>query len=251
MLLQPAILSKNSVLERTISGSEEHSYRLALAAGEYARLTVEQRGVDVAIRILDPAGEVVAEFDSEARRNGTEQVEIVAQEKPIDWQIRIRPRYPKLPAGRYEVRVQEIRDATARDRSAFEAQRLAFQAGLRMESGNYDEAMQLSSRSVEEAEKAFGPADARLCTFLERLGLTQRRKGQYAQGEQTFQRLLAIADKEAGRESQLAARAMRGLSELYINTGDYGKAETVIQEYYGRCRKVPWQRPSCHDWRIG
>jgi hypothetical protein len=40
---QPAILSKNNVLERTISGNEEHSYRLALAAGEYARLTVEQR----------------------------------------------------------------------------------------------------------------------------------------------------------------------------------------------------------------
>ena len=227
---QPAILSKNNVLERTISGSDEHSYRLALAAGEYARLTVEQRGVDIAIRILDPAGEVVAEFDSEARRNGTEQVEIVAPEKPIDWQIRIRPRYPKFPAGRYEVRVQEIRDATAGDRSAFEAQRLNFQAGQRIDAGNYDEALQLSSRSVEEAEKAFGPADARLCPFLDRLGLTQRRKGQYVQGEQTFQRLLALAEKEAGRESQLALRGIRGLSDLYINTGDYGKAEPLIQE---------------------
>jgi len=227
---QPAILSKNNILERTISGSEEHSYRVALAAGEYARLTVQQRGVDIAIQILDQAGEVVAEFDSEARRNGTEQVEIVAPEKPIDWQIRIRPRYPKFPAGRYEVRVQEIRDATAGDRSAFEAQRLNSQAGQRIDAGNYDEALQLSSRSVEEAEKAFGPADARLCPFLEQLGSTQRRKGQYLQGEQTFQRLLALAEKEAGRESQLALRGIRGLSDLYINTGDYGKAEPLIQE---------------------
>jgi CHAT domain-containing protein/Tfp pilus assembly protein PilF len=227
---QPAILTKNNLLERTISGSEEHSYRLALAAGEYARLTVEQRGVDIAIRILDPAGEVVAEFDSDARRNGTEQVEIVAPETPIDWHIRIRPRYPKFPAGRYEVRVQEIRDATAGDRSAFEAQRLNSQAGQRIDAGNYDEALQLSLRSVEEAEKAFGLADARLCPFLERLGLTQRRKGQYVLGEQTFQRLLALAEKEAGRESQLALRSIRGLSDLYINTGDYGKAEPLIQE---------------------
>jgi CHAT domain-containing protein/Flp pilus assembly protein TadD len=236
--LHPAVVSKNSVLQATTSGSEERAYRLSLAAGEYARLAVEQRGVDVAIRILNPAGEVVAEFDSETRRNGTEQVEIVAAEKPADWQVRIRPSYPKLPAGGYEVRVQEIRDATAGERSAFEAQRLDFQAGLRMEAGNYDDALQLSLHSVQEAEKAFGPADTRLCIFLDRLGSTQRRKGHYVQGEQTFQRLLALAQKEAGRESQLAGRAMRGLSELYINTGDYGKAEPLIQEYLALVEKT-------------
>jgi hypothetical protein len=150
---------------------------VALAAGEYARLTVEQRGVDIAIGILDPAGQVVAEFDSEARRNGTEQVEIVARRSRSTGRSGSAPGIRNFRLDRYEARVQEIRESTAGDRSAFEAQRLNSQAANVIDAGNYDEALQLSSRSVEEAEKAFGPADARLCPFLEQAWLDAAAQG--------------------------------------------------------------------------
>ena len=57
------------------------------------------------------------------------------------------------------------------------------------------------------------------------------------QGEQTFQRLLALAEKEAGREST-GLTGIRGLSDLYINTGDYGKAEPLIQEQMATIEKT-------------
>jgi CHAT domain-containing protein/Flp pilus assembly protein TadD len=237
--IQPTTISGNSVLEKSISGREEHLYRLPLATGQYARLRVEQRGIDLTIRVLDPAGEAVAEFDSDARPDGAESVEMVAPAGgAADWQLRIQPKYARAAPGDYEIRVQEIRNATAEDRSGFEAQLLTFRAAASIDAGDYDEAARLAARSVEEAEKAFGPDDARLCPFLDELGLIERRKGQYEQAEQTLQRLMAIAEKTAGRESQLAIRAMRGLSDLYVSTNNYAKAEPLIQEFLAAVEKV-------------
>src|SRR5690349_20950086 len=42
---QPAMLSRDTVLERSLSGNEEHTYRLSLSAGQNALLTVEQKGI--------------------------------------------------------------------------------------------------------------------------------------------------------------------------------------------------------------
>jgi len=235
---QPTILSINSVVEKRISGGEQHLYRLALAVGQEARLTVEQKGIDVTVQVLDPAGKAVAEFDSEARPDGSEPVEIVAPQSGADWQLRIQPKYPKLASGSYEIRMQEIRDTTAADRSGFEAQLLIFRAAASVDAGDYDEAGRLATRSIEEADKAFGPEDARLCPLLDRLGLIQRRKGQYEKAEQSLKRLMAIAEKIDGRESQLAIRALRGLTDLYVSTGNYARAEPLVQEYLAVVEKL-------------
>src|SRR5215472_17119664 len=57
-------------LVREIAGSQKHSYQIALARGEYARVVVEQRGVDVVVKSFGIDGKLMAEFrefDSESR----------------------------------------------------------------------------------------------------------------------------------------------------------------------------------------
>jgi hypothetical protein len=43
-------------IEREISGGQKHAYRLDLSAGQYAKLSVEQRGIDVVVRLFGHLG---------------------------------------------------------------------------------------------------------------------------------------------------------------------------------------------------
>ena len=57
-------------VERELSGGQKHVYQLALTEGQYANITVEQRGVDVAARLFGVDGKLIAEFDFESRNQG-------------------------------------------------------------------------------------------------------------------------------------------------------------------------------------
>jgi hypothetical protein len=63
-------LEAGRTIEREISGAQPHLYQLALAAGDYASVTVEQRGIDVAVRLLGADGSVVVQFQDEIRNHG-------------------------------------------------------------------------------------------------------------------------------------------------------------------------------------
>jgi hypothetical protein len=70
-------------IEREIAGGQSHSYETALATGQYVKLVVEQRGIDVVIRLHAPPGELIAEVDSKGRTQGQETMEWVAEEAGI------------------------------------------------------------------------------------------------------------------------------------------------------------------------
>src|SRR5947207_2051906 len=44
-------LEPGRAIERELSGEEKHVYQIALAEGQYASLTVEQRGIDVVVQL--------------------------------------------------------------------------------------------------------------------------------------------------------------------------------------------------------
>src|SRR5262245_2108559 len=65
-------LAPGKPLEREIAGGEKHSYQIILAQGEYARVIVEQRGVDVVVKSFGVDGKLIADTDSENRPIGVE-----------------------------------------------------------------------------------------------------------------------------------------------------------------------------------
>jgi hypothetical protein len=117
------LLERGKPVERALSGGESHTYRIALGAGECAIVIAEQRGIDVSVRVTDPSGNSVADFDAESRPRGRERVEIVADEAAT-YQITVSARYPYDPAGAYQLRLDDIHLATDRDRRLDEARRL-------------------------------------------------------------------------------------------------------------------------------
>lgn len=96
-------LALGSPAERELSGAEPHAYQVALASGQYARIVVQQLGIDVVVQLLGTDGKSIAEFDNEVRIQGEEKIEVVA-ETAGSYRLLVKAKYPKLPGGRYEIR---------------------------------------------------------------------------------------------------------------------------------------------------
>ncbi len=221
-------LSREHPVEREISGGQVHTYRLDLSAGEYASLSVEQRGIDLYAQVVDPGGTIV-EFDAESRKQGTEPVIVVAG-APTRYEVRIQPRYAKDPPGRYVIRVDEVRPATDRDRDLFESYRLGSEANRLTELSKLDDAVQTAERALALREKVSEPRDPYRGYLLYRVATLKRITGDYPGAEQTYRRAIAAREEVLGREDPQTAVAMRGLGQLYMSMGDYVRAEPLLQQ---------------------
>jgi hypothetical protein len=106
-----------------ISGEQEHNYQLVLSEGQYARVIVDQRGVDISVRVLGPRGELIAIFNNEYQSQGEEKVEVVAESGGA-YRLSVRATSRSAPIGQYEIRAAELRTATSDDRLLQEARKL-------------------------------------------------------------------------------------------------------------------------------
>ena len=115
-------LKQGQVIERELAGGEAHTYRIALVSGQYMKAVVEQRGVDVVLRLFGPDGKKRSEVDNDPAI-GFESVSAIA-EAPGDYRLEVRSQNKDVAAGRYEIKVEELRDATSKDQVHVSARRL-------------------------------------------------------------------------------------------------------------------------------
>lgn len=223
------LLESGKPLEHELSGAQVDSYRLTVSAHQYAKVVVEQRGVDVTAQLLDSSGTLLADYNSESRLQGNETLGIVA-DAAITYQIKIKANYPKIAAGRYQIQIVEMRGATDKDRDEFEAHKLASRALILRSSGKSDEALKLLQQSLELAEKALGPEDAYVGELAMRLGQTERIRGDYDNAEAGLRRSIAIFEKISGKQDPREAHALGYLGQVYWGRNDLIKAEQYQQE---------------------
>jgi erythromycin esterase len=102
-------LEQRKPVERTLVAKETHAYTIALEAGQFLDAVVNQRGVDVVVRVFAPDATLIAEIDSP---NGTEGDEPVAFEAKAAGQYRIEvsplEQAGNGSGGKYEIRINEV-----------------------------------------------------------------------------------------------------------------------------------------------
>ena len=103
-------------IERELAGGQSHSYQITLAAGQYLHAVVDQRGIDVVVRVFGPDGKQILEVDSPNGTQGPEPVFLVAEVAGI-YKLEVQSLEKNAKPGRYEVRVEELRAATLQDQS--------------------------------------------------------------------------------------------------------------------------------------
>ncbi len=121
------ILEPDKPLTRAVAGGATHSYRVALATGQFLDLVVEQQGIDLAVTLIAPDGSKIGEVDGPNGNFGPEPICWIAGE-PGDYRVEVAGGAPRAPEGRYRIEIRQRRAATDVDRLRFEGQKTFFEA---------------------------------------------------------------------------------------------------------------------------
>lgn len=115
-------LALNVPLQREMKGGETHRFRLALVAGQYARVVVEQQGIDVAIALVAPNGERLMEVDSPNGNRGPEPISAVVAQAG-EYAVEVRAPNKNAAPGSYQINLEAVREPTPSDRARADAER--------------------------------------------------------------------------------------------------------------------------------
>src|SRR5262245_65689259 len=97
-------LSIGAPIERELPAGQTHIYRIALSAGQFALVQVEQRGANVTLTANAPDGKEFAAVDLRWGNEGVESLAILA-EAAGEYTLKVTSRNPRAASGRYEVKI--------------------------------------------------------------------------------------------------------------------------------------------------
>lgn len=222
---QITTLELNKPLERELSGIQKHSYQITLTSNQYTKILIEQHGIDIEAQLFAPDGKSILNFDSELRVNEKENVEFVAQTEG-QYRLDVKSKY-KNAAGRFEIRLMEIRPANDRDKATFQVRQLIAESNELYYFGKYSEAFPLAVRALEIAEKELGADNALVAYLLEQTGRLQQAKNNYPEAEALLQRALATNKKVLGTDHPQTLSSMNRLGLIYFYSNQYTKTDQL------------------------
>jgi CHAT domain-containing protein len=114
------------VVKRNLQAKEAHVFQATLSPGQYMHVSVNQVGIDVAVRLFDPNRVLLIQRDSPNSKYGPETVSMVAQLDGPHFIVVCGAE--NQPAGAYELRLDGPRPATAADDRRVIAEQAYFQA---------------------------------------------------------------------------------------------------------------------------
>jgi hypothetical protein len=107
----PQTVQNGFSVERELGGSERHEYEVNLTKGQFLNFVVEQRGVDVVLRVFTVDGKFYDRLDSPNGNEGEEPIKFVSL-KGGRYRFEISRYSPNSPTGKYFIKPLEIRQAT-------------------------------------------------------------------------------------------------------------------------------------------
>jgi CHAT domain-containing protein/tetratricopeptide (TPR) repeat protein len=129
------LLRSEQLIERELAGGQTHIYRVEADAGDFLQIRVEQKGVDVLLKLLDTAeagGKSLAEMDSPNKKDGPETLSFVATfagGSSGSYTLQVISFGAQGEKGNYTIRREASRKATAGDKRRVEVER-AFVEGM-------------------------------------------------------------------------------------------------------------------------
>lgn len=210
---------------QTLNPGEKHTYPLTLKAGDYLKLTVEQQGIDVVVRLFGPDGKKLAEVDSPNGTQGPEPVSSIVEQSG-SYRLEVESLEKTGTAGKYELKLESVKPATEQDRARIEIDKLIVEVEQLWQAGKHDQAVPLAQQALEKSEKIFGPEHLLAAKSLNILAVLYKHKSDYTRAEPLYERCLAICEKVLGPDHPDVAASLKDLADLYQSKGDYPRSES-------------------------
>ncbi|HEY2962262.1 MAG TPA: tetratricopeptide repeat protein, partial [Pyrinomonadaceae bacterium] len=228
-----------AAVTRDLKGGETHAYRIGLTSGQFLHATVEQQDIDVVTAVFGPDGKQLTESDSPNDRWGSEPIILVAPASG-DYRVDIRSPNSQVPAGRYEIKIVALREASAIDRGLAAAQIL------------FDEARKLRTQqgappkraAIEKYEQALplfeaaGDTYRRALTLLS-IGIAYYRLNEFRKALDYFNQTLTLS--VAIRDPRLEAGTHTYAGGMLDILGDIGEALDHYQRALRLARDGGWR----------
>jgi CHAT domain-containing protein len=221
-------LEPETVVERPLSTGEEHLYQLSVTKGEYVSVTVEQHGIDVIVQTRSCDGSSIADFQSEHRRQGREEVELVADADGV-YTLAIRRAIGPLDPGSYVIRVAGRRTATDADRAMQEARALRSAAGRLQSAAKLEDARATLERALAIAERVRGAEDPFVGRLLFDLGGNALERRDDVKAASLYRHAIDIFENAWGADDPYPAMAESRLALVLQHAGQGPAAEALLR----------------------
>ncbi len=116
-------LLPNQTIEREMTGAQTHRYKFDVQAGEFFQVRVEQKGVDVALKLNDADGKTLATMDSPNGKEGFETLSFAA-DKAGAFILEVGGFDEKAEKGSYIISRSASRNATETDKRRVAVEKL-------------------------------------------------------------------------------------------------------------------------------
>ncbi len=226
------ILNLDQSIESEIKGGETHFYTLNISANQTARIETAQNKIDVALTAFKPSGEKFIETDSPAGMYGKDWILVTATEAG-EYKIAVEPTDEKADAGKYSIKLTEIRPTVAEDfeinEAAMKIQKLAEQAVTLRGKGTREERHLAVEAYAQIAELSKIKKDKiwEIVALVEG-GDVLRQLGELQKSVELTERGLVLAREASNREHE--GSALNNLGVDYKELGDYEKGISYLTE---------------------
>ncbi len=228
---EPSLLVPGEPVEIALAGGETRAFAFDLGAARYARLTVEQRGIDVVAVLVSPRGETLVEADGPDGARGAERISALAATAADAGRFRLEVKsgYPDDPPGEVTVLLAEERAARPEDREMLAAERLSNQAvalwgkgdgeSLRGAIARFEAALEVWRRLGDRRR------EAEIATHL---GYLHRQLGELNREAERYEQALPLWREQGDVARQ--AELLNNLGTVYGRLGDTARGLAASEE---------------------
>ena len=215
-------------IERDLKGGESHSYRVMLNAGQYLHVVVEQKGIDVVVKLSGPDAQEIAEVDSPNGTQGPEPVSLIA-EAAGEYRLEVQSFEKTAAPGKYEIEMKELRPGTAKDRDRIAAQR-TFTEAEQLRGQGTAQSLQKAIEKYNEALPLFRKVEDREgeATTLNLIGVRYWELGDNQKALEYYSKALPLWRSLGNQKEE--GQVLHNFGTAYWQSGDSQKA----LEYYSQ-----------------
>jgi len=127
--IPPTKLEPNQTVEREMTGAETHRYQFELKPNEFFQVRVEQKGIDILLKLSDEKANVLVTMDSPNGKEGVEILTFVPEKKDL-YVLEVINQDEKAEKGIYLIKRASLRNATLQDKRRIEVEKI-FVEGIR------------------------------------------------------------------------------------------------------------------------
>src|SRR5581483_7133698 len=215
-------------VEHDLAGGQTHQYQVTAEAGQWVKILVAQKGVNVVVRVYSPDGKPLWEVDVDDRTEGTEEVTLVA-EQAGNYRVEVTPTDQGAKAGRYEATLTELRAATAPERSKWGAEKTVNEALALMDQGKKEsfEAAITKFDSALALNRAAGYQPGEIIVLLY-LATAHQNLSQYQKSLEVLNQALPLT--RAAGDRRMEATVLNNIGTMYGFLGQQQKRLEYLRQ---------------------